>query len=368
VLREMATGLAHRGWIVDFLTSTAESIYTWRSVAPEGVTIEPPLTVRRFAAVGLTQPERDRLGGRILRGERLNVDEQYRWANSGMRMPGLFDYLSDQGQQYRCILCGPYMFWGALVLADLAPERTILMPCLHDEPFARLDVYRYQMASVRGQWFLSTPERHLAERLGLLGPRSIVVGSAVTQPPSIDPQQFRARFGVDGDFLFFAGRREWGKGWPRLLDDLAFATQALGEPFPLVTCGVGEVGRIPAGAVVTDLGTITDAERASGQAAARAYVQPSPMESFSRTVLESFMLGTPVIANGDSAVVRWHCERSGAGLTYANRYEFTECLRLARASPVLMRQIGSYGPPYVAEHFSWETVLDRAEQAIEEWC
>src|SRR5207253_2564535 len=162
------------------------------------------------------------------------------------------------------------------------------------------------------------------------------------------------------EFLFFAGRREWGKGWPRLLDDLAFATQVLGEPFPLVTCGVGDVGPIPPGIRVTDLGTVTDAQRASGQAAATACVQPSAMESFSRTVLESFMLGTPVIANGDSAVVRWHCERSGAGLTYSNRYQFAECLRLARTAPELLRQIGLCGPPYVAEHFTWPSVLDRA--------
>jgi glycosyltransferase involved in cell wall biosynthesis len=368
VLREMAMGLAQRGWDVDLLTSAADSIYTWQNVVPEGTTTEGPLTVRRFAAVGLTQPNRDRLGARILGGEQLQMAEQYQWVNSGMRLPGLFDYLSDQAQQYRAIVCGPYMFWAGLVLADLAPERTILMPCLHDEPFARLEVYRYQLKSVRGLWFLSTPERQLGERLDLIGPRSEVVGSAVTVPAGIDVGDFRSRFGIEEDFLFFAGRREWGKGWPRLLDDLAFATAVLGESPPLVTCGVGDVGRVPSGARVVDLGTITDAQRASGQAAAAACLQPSAMESFSRTVLESFLLGTPVIANGDSAVVRWHCDRSGAGVTYSNRYEFAECVRLVQTDPDLMRQIGKNGPPYVEEHFTWPSVLDRAEQSIQEWC
>jgi glycosyltransferase involved in cell wall biosynthesis len=125
---------------------------------------------------------------------------------------------------------------------------------------------------------------------------------------------------------------------------------------------------VPSRARILDLGTITDAQRASGQAAATACLQPSAMESFSRTVLESFLLGTPVIANGASAVVRWHCDRSGAGLTYSNRYEFAECVRLAQTDPELMDQIGKNGPPYVEEHFTWPAVLDRAERSIEEWC
>jgi glycosyltransferase involved in cell wall biosynthesis len=367
VLREMAIGLAGRGWDVDLLTSAAESIYTWENVAPTGRTADGPIHIERFEAVGLTQPQRDRLGARILGGDKLEAADEYRWVNSGMRLPGLFDYLADHAHEYRAIVCGPYMFWACLVLADVAPERTILMPCLHDEPFARLDVYRYQATSVRGLWFLSDPERDLARNLGMYGPRAEVVGSAVDAPEAVDVDAFRDRYGIDGDFVFYAGRREWGKGWPRLLDDLAFAAEALGVSVPLVTCGVGDVGEVPPGVTVKDLGVVSNSDRSSGQAAATAYVQPSAMESFSRTVLEAFSLSTPVIANGASAVVRWHCELSGAGLTYANRYELAECLRLVRDEPALLRQIGENGPAYLKEHFTWESVLDRAEATIGEW-
>ncbi|MDQ2754817.1 MAG: glycosyltransferase family 4 protein [Actinomycetota bacterium] len=367
VLREMAEGFAHRGWDVDLLSTAATSIYTWENTLPEGTTTEGPLTVRRFNAVGLTQPLRDRLGARILGGDRLELAEQYAWVNSGMRSPGLFDYLADHAGDYRAIVCGPYQFWMALVLADLAPERTILMPCLHDEPFAGLEVYRYQMTSARGLWLLSEPERELAARHGLLGRRVAVIGSGIESPPPVDPDGFRVSHRLDRDFALFCGRREWGKGWPQLLEDLRFATEVLGEPVPLVTCGVGDIGAVPAGAEVIDLGVVTPATRASAQAAATVYIQPSAMESFSRTVLESFSLGTPVIANDASAVVRWHCERSGAGLTYRNRYEFAESLRLIRSDPDALAQLGAAGPAYVAEHFAWPAVLDRAVATIEEW-
>ncbi len=366
-LRELAAGLAGRGWSVDLLTSCAEDIYTWRNVTAPGVTAEGDLTVRRFPAEGLTQPERDRYGARILAGETLNLPEQYRWVNSGMRVPALFDYVADHAGEYRAIVCGPYMFWMSLALADLAPERTILMPCLHDEPFARLEVYRYQMSKVAGLWFLSEPEQALAESLGIRGRRAVVVGSAVSPPPAPDPAGFRARHGIGGPFVLFAGRREWGKGWPQLLDDLAFASEVVPDPLPLVTCGVGEVGAIPAPARVIDVGLVSEADRVSAQAAAAACIQPSAMESFSRTVLESMQVGTPVIANDASAVVRWHCRRSGAGVTYANRYEFAESLRLLQEEPGLFEEMGRAGPAYVEHDFRWPAVVDRAERALEEW-
>ena len=46
-----------------------------------------------------------------------------------------------------------------------------------------------------------------------------------------------------------------------------------------------------------DLGQLTDRDKDDAFAAAAAYVQPSAMESFSRTVMEAWLAGTPVIAN-----------------------------------------------------------------------
>ena len=367
MLRDVATGLAERDWQVEMLTTAAEDIYTWANVAEVGSRDEGLLTVRRFEAVGLTQPLRDRLSNRILAGDKLTMAEQYRWANAGMRVPGLYDFLVEHGRDYQAIVCGPYMFWAALVLADVAPERTVLFPCLHDEPFARLDLYKFMMRSVRGLWFQTDPEFQLASSLGLVGDRYSFVGSAVTNPGSVDVASFRSRYDVEGDYLFFAGRREWGKGWPQLMEDLAFAAEVLGDCLPLVTCGVGEIGSLGERLGVRDIGVVPDDDRASGQAGALAYVQPSAMESFSRTVLEAFLLGTPVVANWHSAVVRWHCERSGAGLTYSNRYEFAECMRLLRERPQDLRSLAQSGPSYVRNEFTWPAVIDRVEASLAEW-
>ncbi len=179
--------------------------------------------------------------------------------------------------------------------------------------------------------------------------------------------EFLTRFELSEPFVLYVGRREWGKGWPELLEYLEFATKEIGRPVPLVTCGVGDIGKVPAGALVVDLGMVSESDRTSAQACATACLQPSAMESFSRTMVEAFQLGTPVIANMAGDVVRWHCERSGAGLMYRDRYDFTECMRLVLEDSELLCRIGKAGPDYVAENFRWSDVMDRAEATLEEW-
>ncbi|MGH2685983.1 MAG: glycosyltransferase family 4 protein, partial [Actinomycetota bacterium] len=167
--------------------------------------------------------------------------------------------------------------------------------------------------------------------------------------------------------LYYGGRREGGKGWDWLLEAFAAAVTRHRLPFDLVTTGVGPVNPPPSIADrVIDLGFLDRQEIADVFAAADAYVQPSRMESFSFTIMEAWLAGTPVVANGESDVVTWHCERSGAGLTYHDWYEFAECLRFLAEAPEAARKLAAPGRDYVVEHYSWDPVLDTMEARLEE--
>ena len=367
VMGELGRGLRERGWDVDVVTSAARDLYTWRNELPEGESSEDGLRVLRFrTALGSGARERNRIGSMIGAGAAVNLADQYRWMNGSVRVPGMHEHLVDNASRYRAIVFSPYLFWTTFACAEIAPRRTILLPCLHDEPEARLDIFKSMFEDSRGIWFQTEPERDLAGRLFRLPPRTAVIGSGIDAPASYDAEGFRRRHGITGDFLLFAGRREWGKGWPELLAHLGFASSALPDPVTLVTCGVGEIGAVPPGVRVVDLGYLSDDERSNAMAAAAVYVQPSAMESFSRTIMEAWLAGTPVVANAASAVVRWHCERSGAGLTYRDRYELTECLRLL-LDQTLSGRMARSGREYVLQNYRWQDVLARAECTIEEW-
>lgn len=369
VIREVAHGFAERGWDVEILTTCARDHFSWANEYPAGVSRDSHLTLRRFPTVIDTdRSERKRYEAEILSGLPLTIEQQQRWMNDDVRVPELFHYLVDHATDYRALVFAPYLFWPTFACAQVAPARSILMPCLHDEPYAQLDIFQPVFSGCAGMWFLSEPEHAVAHRIFTLPQQHEVVGSGVRVPERYDPAGFRSRHAIGRPFVLFAGRREGAKGWERMLDAFARAVEEHALPFALVTMGTGAVQAPDAiRDRVIDLGFLDDAERDNAFAAAQAYVQPSPYESFSRTIMEAWLAGTLVIANGASEVVRWHCDRSGAGLTYDDDLELGECLRFLAEAPQAAARIAERGRAYVLEHYAPGTVLAAQESTIQRW-
>lgn len=369
VVRELSGHLADRGWDVDVLTTCARDHFTWANEYPPGVKDCDGVTVRRFATAPPAAPgERAELEAAILAGARLTVADQQRWMNSGVRVPDLYHHLLDHAAEYRAVVVSPYLFWTSFACGQIAPERTILRPCLHDEPFAGLELFQPLFSGAAGVWLQTDPEHELAHRLFPIPGHHQVVGEGIPTAKTYDPEGFRRRFGIEGPFVLYAGRREGAKGWEQLLDGFARAVTGRGLKLSLVTMGVGEVRPPPEVADrVFDLGFLGDQDRDDAFAAADAYLQPSRYESFSRTVMEAWLAGTLVIANGESAVVRWHCDRADAGLIYDDDLELEQCLAFVADEPEEAARLAAPGRDYVLDHYTWPVVVDRIEQTIGEW-
>jgi len=367
VLAEMAKRLSARGWETEILTTTALDHFNWDNVLPAGESVEQGLQVRRFPAVFEDDPERGPLNHAVATGSPLGLAAQQRWMNANMRSPEMYHHLLDHAEDYRALVYGPYVFWPAYAGSQLLPERSVLWTCLHDEPAAYLEVFQPVFSGIAGLFFQTEPEHALAHRVApRLAPHQ-VVGCGVEIPEGYDPEGFKQRHGLPDRFVLYAGRREGAKGWEEMLAAFGRAVEA-GLPLSLVTFGSGDVNPPPSLAGrVYDLGFLPDAERDSAFAAAEAYIQSSRYEAFSRTVMEAWLAGTPVLANGGSDVVRWHCERSGAGLVYDDEAEFVECLRFVAEAPDLARKLAEGGRDYVLENYTWDRVLDGVEEGLTTW-
>lgn len=365
LLNELAHDFAARGWEVEVLTTCARDHFSWANEYQAGTERDGDVVVRRFPTVVTRDPERARLEKEILWGGELTVAEQQRWMNGGLRVPALFHWLLDHGSGYRALVFAPYPFWTTFAGSLVAPERTVLLPCLHDEPYAYLDLFQPVFSGPASIWFQTEPEHDLAHRLFSLPRAHGVFGSPVRAPEQYDVEGFRARHGIKGRFVLFAGRREGGKGWDTLLAAFASAVHRKSLPFSLVTMGVGAV-RPPSDIAerVIDLGFLPPDERDNAFAAADAYLQPSEYESFSRTIMEAWLAGTLVIANGASGVVAWHCERSGAGLTYDDDLELAECLAFLAQYPEAAAGLAAGGRRYVLENYSPSRVIDGLERDL----
>ena len=374
LMREAAFGLLSRGHDVEVVTTCALDHYSWANELGEGTSEENGVLVRRFPVV--RHPSRAALKAQlsIQSGRVPDLDHQVSWLGFQFGAPGVFEHLLRFGAAYDAIVFSPYLFWTTSVCVPFVAERAVVVPCLHDEPYARLEVLRPVLSDPALAWFLSGPEHALAHRLGPVAPHHSVTGGGVPVPSAYDPDGFRARYGLVRPFVLYAGRQEEGKNTAWMLEafaaavaegglDLDLVVLGRGRPAGARPTGGGDGGRPRPGRVV-DLGFLPDPERDSAFAAAIAYVQPSRMESFSRTVMEAWLAATPVIAFDQSEVVAWHCRRSGGGITFSDRAGFAEGLRLVTSRPDVASDMAAAGRRYVIENYTWPTVLDRMEASL----
>jgi glycosyltransferase involved in cell wall biosynthesis len=363
LVREIALGLLERGWEVHVLTTCAVSPYTWANELPEAARVEEGILVRRFPNLLATSASKEHaVHGRIYYGERPSLDDQVTWLNALFRTPGLFEFMLRERDSYDAFVFAPYLFWSTTVCMPIVADRAVVMPCLHDEVYAHLEVMRHVLSLPAAVWFLSGPEHDLAHRMGPVTPQHSVIGAGMDVPEIYEPDEFRKEYGIDSPFILYLGRREVEKGWPWLMDVFNRASTNV----KLVSAGAGDAA-VPhrlRGRVI-DVGLLTMEQRNNALSAALAYVQPSLMESYSRTVMEAWLAGTPVLARRGSAVVEWHCSRSGGGTSFAGSRDLGKGIEALLGDPERAAKMGERGRAYVLENYEWPHVLDLIEADLE---
>jgi glycosyltransferase involved in cell wall biosynthesis len=161
-------------------------------------------------------------------------------------------------------------------------------------------------------------------------------------------------------FVLYGGRIDPGKGCEELLE---YFQQYVGEhgDATLMLMGV-KMMPIPEDPHVRFAGILPDEERLHALEAATVVVVPSPHESLSLLALEAMAVGTPVLVNARSEVLVDHCRQSQAGLYYADRFEFTEALKLLMRDASLRAAMGRNGKAYVNRHYRWSAILRKYER------
>jgi glycosyltransferase involved in cell wall biosynthesis len=250
-------------------------------------------------------------------------------------------------------------FWGAQV----HPERSVLVPCLHDEPEARLAPVRALLGSVHACIFGSQVEAALGAALADVR-ASHVVGLPFPPVEPLDPAEiaeFRARHRLERPYLVYCGRIEEGKRVDRLCTLVGEARLA-GVDVDLVLVGDGPY-RPPA--FVRSLGFVSDRERRLAMAGATALATASVLESFSLVVLEAWQEGTPVISDAACGAIAEHVHASGGGgAEFADVPSFIAAVRRF-LDPRERERAAGLGAAYVRDRFAPPRVRERFRRALD---
>ncbi|MDD4873210.1 MAG: glycosyltransferase family 4 protein [Kiritimatiellae bacterium] len=367
LLKNLAIRTAAAGRKVTFLTTCARNHFTWENELPAGSKAFQGMEVHFFPV------DTDRNISRFLNVQelisrrcRISHDDELAWFKNNVNSTALCKHLVENGTTYDRIVMGPYLF-GLIYFASLIhPEKTLLVPCLHDEAFAYLESFGQMFNKVHGFMFNSEPERDLANRLyGVNQAISSVVGMGLDDFAS-DPQAFAISHHITSPYLIYSGRREPMKGTPLLLDYFRTFKSRTKQDIKLVLTGAGQIDILPEITdSVLDTGFLDEHDKHNAMAGAVAFCHPSVNESFGIVVLESWLARTPSLVHEKSAVLKYQCQKSNGGMWFKTYPEFEEELLLLINKPEIRNTMGETGRKYVLSQYSWNTIVPKLLEALD---
>ncbi len=128
-------------------TTCALDHRTWANHYPPGTISDNGILVRRFPVDERNLEVFINFEIGMTRGMPSTVEQQLDWLANSVNSKALYQHLLQHEAEFDAILFAPYLFatsfWGALI----APHKSILIPCLHNEAYAYLDVFRYLFQS-----------------------------------------------------------------------------------------------------------------------------------------------------------------------------------------------------------------------------
>jgi len=392
---------------VEVLTTCAADYVTWKNDYAEGADRIRGVTVRRFANARMRDIHAFNRYSEWIFTSAHNRDDEMEWLRQqGPWCPALLEYLERNQHQYDVLIFFTYLYAPTVLGSRVAPHKSILVPTAHDEPAIHLDIYKELFSLPAGLAYNTDVERRfLTTHFSIRAVEEETVGCGVDLPgmqaalrdkgtsgsdtpassespdpgdeagdepladeesPSFRPHlaqrgtTFRRRHRLHGPIALYGGRIDPGKGCEELIEYFSSYVQEGGDA-TLALMGV-KLMPLPEEPFIRFAGRLSDQERLQALEAATVVVVPSPYESLSLLALESFAVGTPILANARSEVLVDHCHRSNAGLYYADRDEFMECLKLLIADPHLRESMGRNGRRYVRQNYRWDVILAKYEK------
>lgn len=366
-LRGLAKHLLAAGVDLEILTTCVEKFVSDWSVDfhEPGLTQEGGVPVRRFKVRKRDTQTFDQINLRLMHNEKISREEEEIFEREMVNSPDLYQYMEEHKDDYELFVFIPYMFGTTYYGCQIVPEKSVLIPCLHDESYAYMHIFKEAFSNVAGMIFHSEPERLLAEKLyGVEGHRFVNLGEGLDTDFTFDADRFREKYNIHEPFILYAGRKEAGKKVDVLIHNFVEYKKHNDDDLKLVLIGGGDIN-IPSSDII-DLGFLPVQDKYDAYAAASLFCNPSQFESFSLVIMESWLAGTPVLVNGDCAVTKDFVVRFSGGLYYNNTREFEACVRYILEHQDIACAMGQNGQIEVRHHFGWDAIVDKYTRYFKE--
>lgn len=361
-LRGLVSHLAASGQEVEILTTCVKQFASDWSINyhKAKTTVENGVTIRRFKVNKRNKGSFAEVNRKLMANELpLTIQEETTFAREMVNSQTLYDYLLQSREEYGLYVFIPYMFGTTYNGLQQCLDKSVLIPCLHDESYIYMDIFKKLFPKVKGMIFHAQPEHDLACRVyDLSHVETAVLGEGVDTDWESDETRFRSKYHIDEPFILYAGRKDIGKNIQSLIYQFAEYKSTHDINLKLVLIGGGKVDvPVDIKGEVYDLGFVDQQDKFDAYGAATVLCQPSKNESFSLVIMESWLCGRPVLVHDSCLVTRHFAEVSHGGLCFANYYEFEKAIDIFLNNPELASEMGRQGRQYVMENFAWDVIV-----------
>ena len=377
---QLAENLVKRGERVSIATTCAKDNRSWENSFSPGITKEAGIDVYRFPVAERDLERWIPLQIKISENRQLTIDEQLDWMQHSVNSPQLYEFIRDNRDSFKNFFFGPYLFGTTFWGSQIHPDKSYLVPCLHDEEYAYLDITREMFRHVKGCLFNAKAEQKLADKLyGKINGTDVGMGFVLED---YNRQDYLVPYFEDNSpYILYFGRKETGKNVHVLIDYfIKFKESLLNEEIEaekaqrltslkLVIAGGGDFKDLYRDKAlerqdIIDIGHVSEVDKKRLMSQALYLCQPSLNESFSIVIMEAWLLGTPVLVHANCAVTRQHVIDSKGGLYFADYYDLKAIIEESIDNQKLLKDFAYNGESYVKSNYNWDRIIEKFYQAL----
>ncbi len=371
---------------VDILTTKFIDYNTFTPFYTNDVDYLNGVRILRFDSIDFDSQKRDRLWKKALRFQKIrrnlfrlkslkfvsaifpswkgmaNADMNY-FKSHGSYSPSMLSYIKNHNQDYKAIIgitySQPNTFFGTLV----APEKSILIPTLHEEREAFRPILTQLFSQVKHIAFNTAEERKLA--INIFGSdiaNNSIVAVGVEVAPPLNKEELYGKFNLPDNYLLYFGR-VCNTKVRTLIPWFLRYKEKYPSDLKLVLTGRIFMDIVDHPDIIyTDF--VTEEEKTALIENAKAVINPSQYESLSLLLLETMVLGRPILVNGKSEVMKEHCIRSNyAAQYYSSESDFQQKLyQILQGDNSSMK---SMSMSYVEQNYSWPLIINKLTLIID---
>lgn len=353
---------------VSVLTTRAIDYVTWENYYNQGKEIINGVEVIRFSVDRCRDKDFNIFNRKYMlhiQNHGRNIEMEKKWFDKqGPLSTDLIKYIEDNKDLYDAFIFVTYLYYHSVKGLAKVANKSIFIPTAHEEPYIHFKTFEKIFKLPKAYIFLTNEEKNLVHEIFHNDYiKYDVLGTGVDIPAKIDCDLLNKKYNLN-EYIIYVGRIDEGKGCADLFTNFIKYKKKNNSDLKLVLMGKA-VMPIPKHEDIIYLGFVSEEEKFSGIAGAKALVMPSNFESLSMVILESMAVGTPVVVNARCKVLKGHCIKSNAGLYYEDYYEFEGIINFLSNNADVYEKMKINAKRYVDENYQWNNIINRFSSIIE---